>query len=178
MYRAKERGRGRYELFDEAMRTSVMARVRTETELRRALERGELEVWYQPVIDLATGRPVSTEALVRWAHPERGLIPPLEFIPIAEETGLIAELGLLRARAGVPRRPRRGSSSSTRPSACRSTSPGAQAGNPLFPAQVAAIADAQRPARRHAGAGDHRDRAHGGGRLAGRRRSARSRSTG
>ena len=74
MYRAKERGRGRYELFDEAMRISVMTRVRTETELRRAIDRDELEVWYQPLIDLATGRPVSTEALVRWMHPERGLI--------------------------------------------------------------------------------------------------------
>ena len=94
MYRAKEHGRGRYELFDEAMRTSVMARVRTEKELRRALDCGELTTWYQPVVDLASGRPVSTEALVRWEHPERGLIPPLEFIPIAEDAGLIAELGL------------------------------------------------------------------------------------
>ena len=74
MYRAKERGRGRYELFDEAMRIERHDRVRTETELRRALDRGELEVYYQPVIDLATGRPVSTEALVRWEHPERGLL--------------------------------------------------------------------------------------------------------
>ena len=113
MYRAKERGRGRYELFDEAMRTSAMARVRTETELRRALERGELEVYYQPVIDLATGRPVSTEALVRWAHPERGLVSPLEFIPIAEETGLIAELGLQVLRGGLP--PDRGLAAAARP---------------------------------------------------------------
>ena len=94
MYRAKERGRGRYELFDEAMRTSAMARVRTETELRHALDRGELAVWYQPVVDLASGRPVSTEALVRWHHPERGLVGPLDFIPVAEEAGLISELGL------------------------------------------------------------------------------------
>ena len=94
MYRAKDRGRGRHELFDEAMRTTAMARVRTETELRRALNRGELKVFYQPVIELATGRPVSTEALVRWEHPDRGLVAPLEFIPIAEETGLISELGL------------------------------------------------------------------------------------
>ena len=94
MYRAKARGRGHHELFDEAMRTEATARVRLEAELRRGLERGEFEAWYQPVIDLATGRPVSTEALVRWMHPERGMIPPLEFIPVAEEAGLIAELGL------------------------------------------------------------------------------------
>ena len=140
VYRAKARGRGRYELFDEAMRTSAMARVRTEADLRRALERGELEVFYQPVIDLATGRAVSTEALVRWAHPERGMIPPLEFIPIAEESGLIAELGLQVLEH-----------------ACRQTAvwqqeldpaigvsvnvSGRQAGNPMFPAQVAAIAE-------------------------------------
>ena len=70
MYRAKARGRGRYELFDAAMRTQAMARASTETELRRALDCGELKAWYQPVIDLATGRPVSTEALVRWEHPD------------------------------------------------------------------------------------------------------------
>jgi diguanylate cyclase (GGDEF)-like protein/PAS domain S-box-containing protein len=94
MYRAKERGRGRYELFDQAMRTEVTARVRTETDLRGALDSGELTVWYQPVVDLATGQPVSTEALARWEHPSRGLIAPREFIPIAEEIGLIGELGL------------------------------------------------------------------------------------
>ena len=94
MYRAKELGRGRHELFDEAMRTRATTRLRIDAELRRAQERGELEVWYQPVIELATNRPVSTEALVRWRHPERGLVGPLDFIPIAEETGLIVEMGL------------------------------------------------------------------------------------
>jgi diguanylate cyclase (GGDEF)-like protein/PAS domain S-box-containing protein len=94
MYRAKERGRGRHEVFDQAMRTRATVRLRIEAELRRAQERGELEVWYQPLIDLATNRPVSTEALLRWRHPERGLIGPLDFIPIAEETGLIVDIGL------------------------------------------------------------------------------------
>jgi diguanylate cyclase (GGDEF)-like protein/PAS domain S-box-containing protein len=139
VYRAKARGRGRYELFDEAMRTSAMARVRTEAELRRALERGELEVFYQPVIDLATGRVVSTEALVRWAHPQRGMISPLEFIPIAEESGLIAELGLqvlehaCRQTAAWQRHVDPAIGVSVNVS-------GRQAGNPVFPAQVAAIA--------------------------------------
>jgi len=139
VYRAKERGRGRYELFDEAMRTSAMARVRTEAELRHALDRGELEVFYQPVIELATGRPVSTEALVRWAHPERGIVPPLEFIPIAEESGLIAELGLqvldqacLQTAAWQRQ---------LDPSIGVSVNvSGRQVDNPIFPAQVAAIA--------------------------------------
>jgi diguanylate cyclase (GGDEF)-like protein/PAS domain S-box-containing protein len=140
VYRAKDRGRGHYELFDEAMRTTAIARVRTETELRHALERGELRVWYQPVVDLTTGQPISTEALVRWQHPERGLVPPLEFIAIAEETGLIAELGLQVLEQ-----------------ACEQTAAwqrdidpaigisvnvsGRQVVNPMFPAQVAAIAE-------------------------------------
>jgi diguanylate cyclase (GGDEF)-like protein/PAS domain S-box-containing protein len=140
MYRAKERGRGRYELFDEAMREQVMSRVRTETELRHALGRGELEVWYQPVIELAGGRIVATEALVRWAHPTRGLIAPLEFIPIAEEIGLIAELGLhvleeaCRQTAAWQARfdPALGISVNVS---------GRQATNPLFPAQAASIAE-------------------------------------
>jgi diguanylate cyclase (GGDEF)-like protein/PAS domain S-box-containing protein len=139
MYRAKERGRGRYELFDEAMRTSVMVRVRTETDLRRAIDGGELRVWYQPVMDLASGRPVSTEALVRWEHPERGLILPLEFIPIAEETGLIAALGLQVLEQACTQTA--AWQQQFDQALCVSVNvSGRQAINPIFPAQVAAIA--------------------------------------
>jgi len=93
MYRAKERGPGRYELFDATVRAQVVSRLRTETALRQALDREQLTVHYQPIVEAASGRPVAVEALVRWQHPEHGLVLPLEFIPIAEETGLIAELG-------------------------------------------------------------------------------------
>ncbi len=93
MYRAKHRGPGRFELFDPAVRSQVLARLRTETELRYAIDHAQLLVHYQPILDVASGRPVATEALVRWQHPHHGLIPPLEFISIAEETGLILELG-------------------------------------------------------------------------------------
>jgi diguanylate cyclase (GGDEF)-like protein/PAS domain S-box-containing protein len=94
MNRAKDGGRGRYELFDETVRAQVVSRLRTETELRHALEREQLEVHYQPILDAVSGQPVAAEALVRWRHPRHGLVPPLEFIPIAEETGLIRALGL------------------------------------------------------------------------------------
>jgi diguanylate cyclase (GGDEF)-like protein len=93
MYRAKRRGPGSYEVFDAAVRAQVLTRLRTEAELRQAIAEDQLCLHYQPILDLATGRPVATEALVRWQHPRHGLIPPLDFIPVAEETGLIAELG-------------------------------------------------------------------------------------
>jgi diguanylate cyclase (GGDEF)-like protein len=93
MYRAKKRGPGRYELFDATVRAQVLARLRIEQELRQALDHEQLCVYYQPIINVASGEPVATEALVRWRHPHHGLIPPLDFIPIAEETGIIIDLG-------------------------------------------------------------------------------------
>jgi predicted signal transduction protein with EAL and GGDEF domain len=93
MYRAKERGRGRVEVFDEALRTRIMERLDLENGLRRALQRDELRVYYQPEVSAAQGRMVALEALVRWEHPERGLLQPSDFVPLAEETGLIAEIG-------------------------------------------------------------------------------------
>jgi diguanylate cyclase (GGDEF)-like protein/PAS domain S-box-containing protein len=93
MYRAKERGRGRYELFDEVLRKRVLLRLRTENELRRGLEKGELRVVYQPVVELAGGSVTAVEALVRWQHPSRGLLDPVDFIPVAEDSGLIGALG-------------------------------------------------------------------------------------
>ncbi len=93
MHRAKERGRARYELFDEAIRGRAISRLRVENDLRRALERDELTLEYQPIIGLAANAVIGVEALVRWDHPERGRVPPLEFIPIAEENGLIEPIG-------------------------------------------------------------------------------------
>jgi len=93
MYRAKEAGRGRIVLYDELTRGGWVDRLRMETDLRRALERGELSLVYQPIVDLRDGRTRSVEALLRWTHPERGSITPDVFIPVAEETGLIIEIG-------------------------------------------------------------------------------------
>jgi diguanylate cyclase (GGDEF)-like protein/PAS domain S-box-containing protein len=93
MIRAKEMGGGRYEVFDVAMRDRLVKRVALESELRHACERGQLELHYQPLIALADERITGFEALLRWRHPERGLVGPGEFIPIAEETGLIIEIG-------------------------------------------------------------------------------------
>ncbi|HEX7315165.1 MAG TPA: EAL domain-containing protein [Pyrinomonadaceae bacterium] len=93
MYRAKANGKARHELFDEAMHARAVALLRTETDLRRGVERDEFRVVYQPILSLTTGEVSGFEALVRWQHPERGVVSPSEFIPVAEETGLIVELG-------------------------------------------------------------------------------------
>jgi len=93
MHRAKERGRARYELFDEALRGRALSRLRVENDLRRALQRDELTLHYQPLVSLSDRRMVSVEALVRWDHPERGRMSPADFIPVAEENGLIEPLG-------------------------------------------------------------------------------------
>ena len=93
MYRAKSLGKARYEVFDADMRAKVMARLQLETDLRHALERGEFRNFYQPIVALASGEIAGFEALLRWQHPTRGLLAPIEFIPVAEETGLIRELG-------------------------------------------------------------------------------------
>jgi diguanylate cyclase (GGDEF)-like protein/PAS domain S-box-containing protein len=93
MYRAKSLGKARYEVFDVEMRASVIARLQLETDLRNALEREEFQNFYQPIVSLDSGRIVGFEALLRWRHPTRGLLPPVDFIPVAEETGIIRELG-------------------------------------------------------------------------------------
>jgi diguanylate cyclase (GGDEF)-like protein len=93
MYQAKEDGRAHVTMFTQSLRAKVLHRVDTESELRHALFAGELRVHYQPVADVATGAITGVEALVRWQHPDRGLISPIEFISVAEESGLIVPLG-------------------------------------------------------------------------------------
>jgi diguanylate cyclase (GGDEF)-like protein/PAS domain S-box-containing protein len=93
MYRAKARGTGQFEIFDRTMHADALARLQLETDIRRAMERNEFRLHYQPVIELNSGAVVGFEALLRWEHPLRGLVYPSEVIPVAEETGMIVRLG-------------------------------------------------------------------------------------
>ena len=93
MYHAKSNGRNGYQFYDQSMNVAAVRRLNIEARLRRALEHDELEVHYQPRIELATGRITGFEALVRWTDAELGVVPPMDFIPIAEQTGLIVPLG-------------------------------------------------------------------------------------
>lgn len=93
MYRAKHLGKNRYELFGNHLRVHALHQLNLETDLQRALERGEFSLVYQPIVDLDDHQLVGFEALVRWQHPERGIVNPVDFIPLAEETGLIVQIG-------------------------------------------------------------------------------------
>jgi diguanylate cyclase (GGDEF)-like protein/PAS domain S-box-containing protein len=93
LYRAKSAGKARFAVFDPSMDTSATARFVLETDLRHALERQEFRVYYQPIVQLETGRIAEVEALVRWEHPQRGMLPPDAFLPVIEENGLIVPIG-------------------------------------------------------------------------------------
>lgn len=92
MYQAKRSGRARQEVYDDDMRARAAQRLRVESELRNALDSGQLVAYYQPIVDLETGRIVGAEALARWQHPTRGLLPPADFIAVAEDSGMIIDL--------------------------------------------------------------------------------------
>lgn len=116
MYRAKEAGQGAFVMFDATMHAQAMARIKLEGDLRRALEREEFQLYYQPIVSLDNGRVTGFEALLRWQHPEQGLISPVDYIHVAETTGLILPIGrwaILEACRQLHEWRRRGSAPAT-----------------------------------------------------------------
>jgi EAL domain-containing protein (putative c-di-GMP-specific phosphodiesterase class I) len=101
MYRAKATGRGQVAFFEASMNAEIRRRIELERELRQALDKGQFVLHYQPQLDLKTGRIIGAEALIRWMHPRRGLVPPLQFIDFAESSGLIEEIGRWAMRAAA-----------------------------------------------------------------------------
>ncbi len=99
LYRAKEQGRNTYQFYTEGMQEREVRRLELDKDLSEALARNEFELYYQPQLDLATSQTTSVEALIRWNHPQRGLVPPVDFIPLAEESGRITEIGRWVIRA-------------------------------------------------------------------------------
>jgi EAL domain-containing protein (putative c-di-GMP-specific phosphodiesterase class I) len=93
MYRAKAVGRGGHEIFEPSMHAAVLERMELESDLRRAMEVDEFRLMYQPIVELESGKLIGVEALLRWEHPTKGILSPLSFVPMAEETGLIVQIG-------------------------------------------------------------------------------------
>ena len=154
LYGAKGDGRRTYRFFEAGMDARAKARRSLELELRQAIADGGLEVYYQPVVNLEDGKISSCEALLRWRHPERGMISPAEFIPVAEETGLINQLGQWVLNAAC-------AEAANWPDHVRvavNVSP-VQFRSQTLALNVAAALAASRPCRLPAGARDHRGRA-------------------
>ena len=183
MYIAKRDGKGGYRLFEPEMHEGVLARLELRTDLQRAITTGQLELYYQPVVRLEDGSVAGVEALLRWNHPERGLVPPDQFIPIAEETGLIVPIGRWVLREGCRHAQR---VLATMPGETPSIAhqPLAQADPPeRHRGRRARRAGRVRPGPGAAHARDHRDGAHGRrrpcgaapARAQGARRAARAR---
>jgi diguanylate cyclase (GGDEF)-like protein/PAS domain S-box-containing protein len=139
MYIAKRKGKNRVEVFEPSMHAEALARLALKGDLQRAMERGEFFLLYQPVLDLATLEIVGVEALLRWRHPERGVVGPLTFIPVAEETGLIIELGRWVLLEACRQAVAWDLATSSRPLTMNVNVSGRQVAEPGFVAEVAQI---------------------------------------